>query len=535
MPNLRRSKELCWLLLALGILGSVLPLLLVSGIPFGHDTSFHMSRIASLSEALKNGVILPGVYPEYFNGFGYGAGLFYPDVFLLIPAAFIVMGLSGVTAYKIYLILITAAMGLSMYLCAGRVSGSRWCGLFSALIYLLCSYHTTDLYIRSTVGELAAFVFFPMIVAGLWEILENHGDELILGLGFGGMILSHVLSAILAFFLCLALCLCMLKKIMADRDIILMLLKAAGLALLVSAFFWLPMVEQLVTAPVWGDTGLLGDISGWAVNPLQMILALPSADFGNQYAPPPGLGILLIVFGVWGIIQDHKPGFQFFLLLIGFISLWAVSALFPWVLIGRWFSTLQFPWRFYLIVSVIFSFYSGEIIKNGIRHKQQLFAVCALCFAAASFAVNVSAIYATRTLVQENPYPTFAAGCEYLPRDMHYDTLLTATADPSPAMTRWGYNHYSVTIHQAGAVTLPLIYYPGYTATLDGKPVAVSKNDQGFVQIDSSSEGTLNICYTGTPLRQWSLASIWVVYPGVILLIIWKKRQKRKKERVDPS
>ena len=46
------------------------------------DLNYHLLRIASVKEALWNGVFPPRINPIYFDGYGYGSSLFYPDVFM---------------------------------------------------------------------------------------------------------------------------------------------------------------------------------------------------------------------------------------------------------------------------------------------------------------------------------------------------------------------------------------------------------------------------------------------------------------------
>jgi uncharacterized membrane protein len=143
---IKNKQILWWGIPFLAALAVVLPLLLKDGIPFGNDASFHLSRVVSIAEGLKNGIFLPGVYADYFNGYGYGNGLFYPDFFLYIPAVLSLLGMPAITAYKAFLILLTGAMACTMYLSVKSVWRSDFAASASTVLYLLCSFHTTDLY-----------------------------------------------------------------------------------------------------------------------------------------------------------------------------------------------------------------------------------------------------------------------------------------------------------------------------------------------------------------------------------------------------
>lgn len=67
---MKNKQILWWCVPFLAALAVVLPLLLKEGIPFGNDASFHLSRVVSIAEGLKNGIFLPGpVKNNSFNLF----------------------------------------------------------------------------------------------------------------------------------------------------------------------------------------------------------------------------------------------------------------------------------------------------------------------------------------------------------------------------------------------------------------------------------------------------------------------------------
>ena len=74
-----------------------------------HDTFFHTQRIISIQNALKSGQFPVRIYAEIYNGYGYGAPLFYPDLFLYIPAVLCMMGIPLAASFNGFLILIFIA------------------------------------------------------------------------------------------------------------------------------------------------------------------------------------------------------------------------------------------------------------------------------------------------------------------------------------------------------------------------------------------------------------------------------------------
>ena len=91
------KKYLVLFLLILTTIG-VLPILM-SGIPYGGDLNFHLKRIEAIALNIKENKIGYPIYFNYLNNYGYGSGLFYPDIFLYIPAFFNILGISLFTSY----------------------------------------------------------------------------------------------------------------------------------------------------------------------------------------------------------------------------------------------------------------------------------------------------------------------------------------------------------------------------------------------------------------------------------------------------
>lgn len=79
-------------------------LMLLPGMPRGHDLTFHLSRILAIKDGLVTGEFPVKIYPGYIDGYGYANGLLYPDLFLYIPAVMTLLGLKLLTSYKVFFI-----------------------------------------------------------------------------------------------------------------------------------------------------------------------------------------------------------------------------------------------------------------------------------------------------------------------------------------------------------------------------------------------------------------------------------------------
>ena len=69
---------------------------------FADDISYHTNRIISTYEELKAGHFPVLIHPKLLDGFGYAGPLFYPELFIYIPAILMFLGFNFLTSYKIH-------------------------------------------------------------------------------------------------------------------------------------------------------------------------------------------------------------------------------------------------------------------------------------------------------------------------------------------------------------------------------------------------------------------------------------------------
>ena len=97
-----------------------------------------------------------------FNGFGYGEPVFYPNLFVYIPALLMKAGIPMVGAVQLWLMLCNAGTAAIMYFSAGRLFRSRTAGCFCSILYTLGIYRLGNCYTRAAYGELLAMMFLPL-------------------------------------------------------------------------------------------------------------------------------------------------------------------------------------------------------------------------------------------------------------------------------------------------------------------------------------------------------------------------------------
>ena len=160
------------LLLFILILIGLTPLLL-PGLPNPdyQDLYYHLSRLHTMDVNFSLGEIPSMINHEAKNGYGYGTGLFYPDLFLYLPVLAMKCGVSIIAAYKLFIIISVYAAAISAYYCALKISHDHFCAFTTSIFHTWSSYSAICILFRAAIGEYSTFIFMPWILLGLYEII----------------------------------------------------------------------------------------------------------------------------------------------------------------------------------------------------------------------------------------------------------------------------------------------------------------------------------------------------------------------------
>ena len=245
----------------------------LNGLSWGHDLNYHLYRIAGLAEGIKSGQLPVRFSYSQLNGMGYLDPLYYGDLLLYFPALLVTLGLSVSRAYRAFVIVVNCLTCVSSYVFAKRFTRSRSTGMAASVVWTLAPYRLVDVYLRAAVGEYLGLLFFPVVLYGLWCAFSSTGRDttrvhpaLWLTLGMSGIVLSHVLSVVLAAVGLVGVFLLLLISGDRRKDGLLCLLSSFLLTLLVCASFIGPLVEQLASGSVSNGTSYKTSPSYLAAN-----------------------------------------------------------------------------------------------------------------------------------------------------------------------------------------------------------------------------------------------------------------------------
>lgn len=535
--------------------------LLVPGIPKGDDLYFHLSRIVGIKNGLDIGIFPVKVYPGYFNGYGYANGLFYPDLFLYIPAILVYWGMKVVTAYKILIVICTIFTALFMYICVKGISKSRYAATISMILYTLASYRAIDVYTRADLGETLAFVFFPLVILGIYKIVyENYKQWYILSFGIAAIFLSHEISSIVVSAFTVLMFLIGLFHMRKEKKRILYFILAGVVACLLTAYFTFPLVQQIFSQKLILTTKTITQFT-LSQTVEGFLPAIFSFRFNKFLVPAiSGVGIAILIMPILRFkVKKHKEKFFIYsdiCLIMGIISLLAVIGWFPWNAITdvcKEVGAIQFAWRLLLPATAFLSVSSG-ITAFAVFKKQKgrrIALIIVLILSVFASTVNIYADYTAKVkshkMISENYQVDYSVGNgEYLPANTNIDKLyergMIVTSNNKSIKTSFNKNgtdmriYFSNNNNKNSYLELPLIYYLGYEAILEADgtkinlPVEKGTNNIIKIPLENYKEGIIYVHYKGTNLEYVSLAITIITLILLIAYIIIRKRKIKSKK-----
>ena len=538
----KTKRLLIFLPLVLTILFCMLPNLM-PGIPQASDEPFHLARIQSLADGLRAGIFPVKVHPQLCYSLGYGVGFFYDNALLYFPAVLVLLGLSLELAYKIFIFCLFIAIGAGMYVAVYHLTRQKELSILCSCLYLLSSRIVGQLYVDFTLGNLCGAVFAPLAIAGAYLWLTKQSDLSLFIIGFTGLLYTHAITTLLSFVACVLLFLFHLRRLF-HRKVIRGFLLSSVLILLLTAAYWLPMLQQF-------HVQLYKSAGPWTTEE-RNVVSLTGLLRGSR-----GLGILIVLIfflalGLFLYLLSHrKQHSRDALYDCGtFLASGAILALLPcchafWHLLNRKISLIQFPARLFLPASILILFAYATAVAEVNHPVQRSVAfntlLCVLGAATMALTIYPDAFRNSNDDVtqQVKNYEIAGAGAgqEWLPIECDLDQLKT---DPTTAIADDGdqsegvkqnYSSQFVFTAQSGKqyYDVPYIYYRGYSATDEnGHTYTVDKGPEGEVRVflpsDMKESATLTVSYTGTKYQTFGCRVSLITWILVLVIAAWKKR-----------
>ena len=511
----RRRDALCVILIALF---ASMPLLF-KGIYEGHDLFFHLNRIEGIAAGLREGQFPVRIHSSTLLGYGYAAPQFYPEFFLYLPAVMRNLGVSLAACVRVFEMLINLAAASVCYVSARKLLGSRRIALGASALYTLCNYRIANLYIRTTLGESIAMVFFPLLLWAAYEVLVRDEKKWpLMTLAMTGIFLSHLLSTLFAVGLCVAMALLCIKRLIREPRRIFACVKAAILMVLCSAVFLVPFLDSIgglisTSVAITASDHVLRLGAYFVGFPGQTNdLPYEALDFAYTVGVVPGLAIMLgcmillvRLYAQGNEMKTAQDRFCRVLLTFGALLLLGATELFPWAWAcnlptpySTFFMQIQYPWRLVGVAVPMLSLAGAWGFMREEKHRTMgLCAILMLCIAFAGYGMQV--------IVQDVPMLEKESFCDTRIEQYEYTFPGTEKGALEPGdVIAYQAPEYAVRDYEKrgtkmsfvldvpkglSMLELPLLYYPGYRVTDNGNECRTMLGTNNVIRVLSIREG----------------------------------------------
>lgn len=509
----------------------------------GHDLEYHLLRIESLKEGILIGKPFLKVNTLFFGGAGYASSMFYSDLFMYIPALLRVCGLSIKASYHTFLVIIFVLCYAGCFYCTFKMTGSKYVATIAAVLLTLCPYHLDDMLVRAACGENMAFIFIPFVIYGIYNVLfENMSKPLVFCIGFAGLILSHPATLVLNCIFCAFVFIIFIKQFIHNPILILKVAVATVFTVAITAFFWLPMLEQMMSA-TFHVSNSYSDMLDAAIDFYTL--------FSNDLL---GAGVILLVLAIPRVFLSKKEDkiLQYVDVMLLAAALFAIGTtnIMPWRQLERIFNFMQFPWRMLIMTSSLLAMADAIIIVlfarkiMGAKDELAIFVVLAACIGIA-IPHNVDNAQGYYDYANDYysfiPYTANVIGGEWLPESVtdrdNVINLAQIMMSDTGDIIDFERQRAEITAHinsNTNTITVPFIYYKGYNATITGSDGSITKlrctgegNNGMCLVYTNGIEGTLRVWYKGTNVSVLAYVISVIAFAALVGIFVYTKKGKK--------
>ena len=568
IENIRKDKIIHYIIIIAVSLIAAIPLINLR--IYGTDDGYvHMLRIFGMEQILKEQNFPPFIYSKFANGFGYAINLFYSPIVTYGPLFFRIFGLHYYTCLKLFAYSTILISCFTMYNFLYEVSKKREIAILGAVIYAFIPYRLETIFNRFAIGEFTAYIFFPMLFHGLFNLLKGDGKKhYYIAISAIGLILTHTISTEYSAIFALLYIVFNLKQL-KNKGVIRKIAINVIFILAITAFFTIPLMEHKILGNyvIFNSTSmrsLPSDVQNSTIDVLQLF-----KDSGEVNGVSFKIGITLIVLTLLGILSykemDKAIKNEYItFVIIAVISLTMVTKLFPWLIMPKILTTLQFAWRMLayfefalsIICAVNLYYFIEMIAKDKEKIYNALFAISIVVIIASMAKIDYNYSYEAEKTLTDEEYEAnlnsktsiWSINREYLPEKVDTKALGNSyldhrenrvyVLDGNATITNEKKEdlqlEFDIGDYEADTILeLPYIYYLGYTVTTEqNEKIQTFESDNGMlaIKLDENIDSThISVEYTGTKIEKVSyVISAISVITFMGYLFYYKKMSKQE-------
>jgi hypothetical protein len=515
------------------------------GTPSGHDVEFHLYSWLEVLGQWRHGIFYPRWAGLAHFGYGEPRFIFYPPASWLLGATLSAI-VPWTLAASVYIWLVLTAAGVSMFLLARRWL-ERGGALFTAVLYAVNPYHLVIVYWRSAFAELLAACLLPLLLLFILKAVEDEQRMIVpLGIVLAAAWLTNAPAAVMIHY---SMALLIVFFAVTKRSPRLLLEGAAAVALgaCLTSFYLLPAVYE----QKWVD---IGEAVSAGSRPADNFLFIHTTDpdhdaFNRIISWVAVLEITVIAAGAIAAKIRKQLNFPLWQLLgwgtVCAFLLFRVSLVF-WKILPK-MQFMQFPWRWLLCISLIFSIF----VALGLQRWWMRTIVCVLSIMVVAAAwTRVQAPWWDNAADLREMQDNMESGAGYEGTDEYTplgadpaavdktarDVTVDGPARAAIHVLRWtaAAKEFTAQVSSADQLALKLFPYPAWKVQVNGHsiPTSVRKSTGQILIPVPAGLNRVQIRF----VRTWDrTAGAWISTVMFVLVLLWFLWPPRRAPALKPE
>ncbi|HTS38014.1 MAG TPA: 6-pyruvoyl-tetrahydropterin synthase-related protein [Candidatus Solibacter sp.] len=507
------------------------------GTPSGHDVEFHLYSWLEVLGQWKHGTLFPRWASLAHFAYGEPRFVFYP------PASWTLGGLISAIfpwtiASPVFIWIALVLAGVSMFFAARRWLDRRD-AVFAAVLYAVNPYHLVIVYWRSSFAELLASCLVPLLFLLLVEGAEERGWRVTVPLGFvlAAAWLTNAPAAVMIHY---SLALLVVSQAAQKRAARIILIATASVALgaCLSAFYLVPAIYE----QRWIE---ISNAVSAGSRPADNFLFIHTSDadhdaFNKLITWVAVLEMFTVVGAAAAARAWRETQRAAWNSLIGWAGACSVMMLSVTGILWQFLPKMrfmQFPWRWTLCLSAIFTLFVTIGVKRWWM-RAVVYAACVLLIGVAWHRVQVPWWDNAGDLreMQDNMYTGagYEGTDEYTPLGgdpgaLDKDARKVTVDGPAHAAIRvlqWNAESkvFSAEMSAADRLALRLFEYPAWRVEVNGRVVSTTAREGTGQMLVPVGPGANRVDISFVRTRDRSVGG-WVSVATILALIGWWVRK----------
>lgn len=503
-------------------------------LPFFNSRFFYtqdyifIARLHQMSTALADGQFPVRWAPDL--RFGEPIFNFYAPLPYYIGALIHRLGFNFLWTAKTLFILSSILSALTMYIFIRELFGKK-AGILASILYTCAPYRAVDIYVRGSLSETWAFIFFPLIFYASLLVVKKANFKRIsfLSLSLSGLFLTHNVTTLM-FFPFLALWIGYLIWQKKNLKVIIPLTAAFILGIGLAAFFILPAVfERQFIQTKYLIVGYFNYRAHFVA--FKQFFSLFWGYGSSLWGPNDGLSfqvgfvnwVILGLTGVFAIVFRRDKNFLGLSLLLGlsfFLSIFLQhnKSTLIWEALPI-MAFIQFPWRFLAISVFIVAIAGGAIAPHFKNRFKFLYFVLIIASIVSTFSYFKPKEYADdsffdKFLNKETMRKGVDLTKDYLPiwvETVDGEVFDTPRAEKgkveiSNLVRRSTSLQFSLKVLDEALIEAPITYFPGWEVRANDKIITqANPSKMGLIRFELPKEQyNVKLQLKDTPIRAFA-------------------------------